>query len=329
VTLNLKHPEGVALAKRLVQWTDAVAENFAPRAMRSFGLDYASMVTEKPDLVMVSSCLQGQTGPHKDYPGFGGQGSALGGYNLLTGWPDREPVGPFGTITDSLAPRFVGSALAAGLLYRRRTGKGVHLDVAQVEAAVYSLSPWILDYDVNGHTGSRQGNRSERAVPHGAFPCAGEDRWVAVAVWDDGDWARLAKAIGLDDPTTARLDSVAARLAAIDEVEALVSAWTASRSPDEVAATLQGAGIEAVPVADLGDASADPQLHHRHHFVTLEHPCMGPCGYEHNGFRLSDAPAGFTRSSPTLGEHNAFVLGEILGVGAAEQQRLLDDGVLE
>lgn len=329
ITLNLKHPEGVALAKRLVQWADAVAENFAPRAMRSFGLDYASMVTEKPDLVMVSSCLQGQTGPHKDYPGFGGQGSALGGYNLLTGWPDREPVGPYGTITDSLAPRFAASALAAGLLYRRRTGKGVHLDVSQVEAAVYSLTPWVLDYDVNGHVGSRQGNRSDRAVPHGAFACAGEDRWVAMAAWDDDDWERLARAIGLDADTTRRLATFEARAAAVDDVEALVSAWTAARTPDEVAATLQASGIEAVPVSDLGDASADPQLHHRHHFVTLEHPCMGECGYERNGFRLSQAPAGFTRSSPTLGEHNDAILGDVLGLDPAQRQRLLDDGVLE
>jgi crotonobetainyl-CoA:carnitine CoA-transferase CaiB-like acyl-CoA transferase len=329
VTLNLKHPEGVALAKRLVQWADAVAENFAPRAMRSFGLDYASMVAEKPDLVMVSSCLQGQTGPHKDYPGFGGQGSALGGYNLLTGWPDREPVGPYGTITDSLAPRFVASALAAGLLYRRRTGRSVHLDVSQVEAAVYSLSPWVLDYDVNGHVGSRQGNRSERAVPHGAFACAGEDRWVAVAAWDDADWARLARAIDLDDDTARRLATFEDRRAAVDEVESLVTSWTTSRSAEDVAVTLQALGIEAVPVADLGDASADPQLHHRHHFVSLVHPCMGECGYEHNGFRLSDAPAGFTRSSPTLGQHNEYVLGEILGLGVTERQRLADDGVLE
>jgi crotonobetainyl-CoA:carnitine CoA-transferase CaiB-like acyl-CoA transferase len=329
VTLNLKHAEGVALAKRLVHWADAVAENFAPRAMRSFGLDYASMVAEKPDLVMVSSCLQGQTGPHKDYPGFGGQGSALGGYNLLTGWPDREPVGPYGTITDSLAPRFVASALAAGLLYRRRTGKGVHLDVSQVEAAVYSLTPWVLDFDVNGHIGSRQGNRSDRAVPHGAFACAGEDRWVVVAAWDDADWARLASAIGLDDDTARRLATIDARKAAVDEVEALVSTWTATRTPDAVADALQAVGIESVPVADLGDASADPQLHHRQHFVTLDHPCMGECGYEHNGFRLSDAAAGFTRPSPTLGEHNEYVLGEVLGLGAAERRRLADSGVLE
>ena len=124
VTLNLKHPEGVGLARRLIEWADAVAENFAPRAMRGFGLDYPSLAPDHPDLVMVSSCLQGQTGPHKDYPGFGGQGSTLSGYNLLTGWPDREPVGPYGTITDSLAPRFVATALAAGLLHMRRTGAG-------------------------------------------------------------------------------------------------------------------------------------------------------------------------------------------------------------
>jgi benzylsuccinate CoA-transferase BbsF subunit len=297
--------------------------------MRSFGLDYASLRTEKPDLVMVSSCLQGQTGPHKDYPGFGGQGSALGGYNLLTGWPDREPVGPFGTITDSLAPRFVASALAAGLLYRRRTGQGVHVDVSQVEAAVYSLSPWVLDFELNGTTGARQGNRSARAVPHGAFACAGDDRWVALACWDDEDWARLAEAMGLDAPTGHRLATFEARRGAVDEVEALVDAWTRPQAVEDVAERLQRVGIEAVPVADFGDAFADPQLRHRGHFVTLTHPCMGECGYERNGFRLSDAPAGFDRPSPLLGEHNDYVLGEILGLDTRRRARLAADGVLE
>src|SRR5262249_23919675 len=124
VALNLKKPEAIVLVKRLVtEWCDAVAENYAPKAMKGFGLDYEALSAIKPDLVLISACLNGQNGPHKDYPGFGGQGSALGGYNALTGWPDREPVGPYGTITDSLAPRFVAAALAAGLLYHRRTGK--------------------------------------------------------------------------------------------------------------------------------------------------------------------------------------------------------------
>jgi benzylsuccinate CoA-transferase BbsF subunit len=278
---------------------------------------------------MVSSCLQGQTGPHKDYPGFGGQGAALGGYNTLTGWPDREPIGPYGTITDSLAPRFVATALAAGLLYRRRTGRGMHLDVSQVEAAVFSLSPWIADFDVNGHTGVRQGNRSDRFVPHGAFRCAGDDRWVAVACWDDADFATLADVIGIDEATARRLATVEARRSAVDEIETLMTSWTEGRDATAVAETLQAVGIEAVPVADLGDASADPQLAHRGHFVTLDHACMGLCGYERNGFRLSDAPAGYNRTSPLLGEHNEMVLGEILGLDSAEQARLAEAGVLE
>ena len=140
VTFNLKHPDAVELVQRLVvEWADAVAENFAPRAMKGFGLDYDALAAIKPDLVMISACLNGQTGPHKDYPGFGGQGSALVRATTgLTGWPDREPVGPYGTITDSLAPRFVATALAAGLHYRRRTGRGVYLDVSQVEAAIWT-----------------------------------------------------------------------------------------------------------------------------------------------------------------------------------------------
>src|SRR5262249_38231003 len=172
LALNLKHADSVALVKRLVvEWADAIAENYAPRAMKGFGLDYDSLAGLKPDLVMISACLNGQNGPHKDYPGFGGQGSALGGYNALTGWPDREPVGPYGTITDSLAPRYVAVALLAALHRRRRTGKGAYLDVSQVETAHWSLSPWLLDYEVDGVLRVRDGNRHAGAWPRGAFPC--------------------------------------------------------------------------------------------------------------------------------------------------------------
>lgn len=326
VTLNLKHPGGVEVARRLVDWADAVEENFAPRAMKGFGLDYDTLVADKPDLVMVSACLNGQTGPHKDYPGFGGQGSALSGYNALTGWPDREPVGPHGTITDSLAPRFVATALAAGLLYRRRTGRGVYLDLSQVEAAVYSLSPWLLAYSVEGRVVERDGNRSERAVPHGAFPCAGKDRWVAVAAWDDEAWSRLAGVIGVDDPDLATLER---RRARIDEVEKAVAAWTAPRSPLEVAEVLQPLGLEAVPVQDFGDVYEDPQLAFRQHFVNLVHPVMGEGPYERNGFRLSGAPSGYGRTSPTLGQDNEQVLVGLLGMDPAEVDELARSGALE
>jgi crotonobetainyl-CoA:carnitine CoA-transferase CaiB-like acyl-CoA transferase len=331
VTFNLKHPEAVALVIRLVtEWADAVAENFAPRAMKGFGLDYDTLAQIKPDLVMVSACLNGQTGPHKDYPGFGGQGSALSGWNWLTGWPDREPVGPHGTITDSLAPRYVASALAAGLLYRRRTGKGAYLDVSQVESALWSLSPWLLDFDLDGVVGMRAGNRSPHAVPHGAFPCVDEDgvtdRWVAIAAWTDNEWDRLARAMGLRDPSLATL---AARIERVDEVEAVVAAWTSVRTRLQVASILQGLDIEAVPVADFGDVHTDPQVIEREHFVPLEHPFMGPGLYERNGFRLSDAPSGYTRSGPTLGQDNDWVLHELLGLDEAEVASLQESGAVE
>ncbi len=325
VTLNMKDARAVAIARQLVQWADAVSENFAPKAMASWGLDFATLSAEKPDLVMVSACLQGNTGPHKDYPGFGGQGAALSGYNFLTGWPDREPVGPAGTITDSLAPRYVAAALAAGLHYRRRTGQGVYLDLAQVEAALYTLSPWLLDYYVNGHVGQRSGNRSDRAAPHGAFRAAGEDRWVALAAWDDAEWATLARLIGVSDPGLARLTG---RLERIDELEALVESWTQLRGAEETAELLQSAGLDAYAVLDWGDLHDDPQLAHRRHFVSLVHPVMGEQLYEEVGFRLTATPGGVRRPGPTLGQHNDAVLGGFLGIPAEELAALAAEGVM-
>jgi crotonobetainyl-CoA:carnitine CoA-transferase CaiB-like acyl-CoA transferase len=333
-TFNLKDPRAVDLVRRLiVEWADGVVENFAPRAMKGFGLDYASLAPHKPDLVMLSACLNGQTGPHKDYPGFGSQGSALAGFTFLTGWPDREPVGPYGTITDSLAPRYVATALAAGLHYRRLTGHGIYLDLSQVECGIYALSPWLLATDADGTIEERAGNRSPRAVPHGAFRCADEtdadgtvqdDRWVAIACWSDDEWATLAREIGVDDPTLATFD---ARVGRIDEVETAVEAWTRRRARAEIAERLQRLGIEAVPVNDFADIHADPQVARRQHFVGLTHPFMGPRFYEHNGFRVSGYAVGYDRSGPTLGQDNDWVQGELLGLSADEREKLGEDGV--
>jgi crotonobetainyl-CoA:carnitine CoA-transferase CaiB-like acyl-CoA transferase len=319
LTLNLKQPAAVDLVRRLVvEWADAVAENFAPRAMKGFDLDYDSLVEIRPDLVMVSACLNGQTGPHKDYPGFGGQGSALAGYNALTGWPDREPVGPSGTITDSLAPRFVATALAAGLHYRARTGRGVYLDVSQVETAIWSLTPWLLDFEVDGATRLREGNRHARAALHGAFPCVDEgdvdDRWVTIACWTAQEWARLAAIVGSPGA---------------DPDESLVAAWTRGRTRAEVAATLQAAGLEAVPVQDFGDLHDDPQLAHRKHFEPHTHPFLGDGVYERNGFRLAQFDSGYDRAGPTLGQDTVWALRELLGLSDDAIGALRESGAVE
>ncbi len=311
LTLNLKAPEAVALVRRLItEWADAVAENFAPRAMKAFGLDYDALVEHKPDLVMISVCLNGQTGPHKDYPGFGGQGAALSGYNALTGWPDREPVGPYGTITDSLAPRYVATALAAGLHSRRRTGRGVYLDVSQVETGIWSLAPWLLDYECDGVIRLRDGNNHADAALHGAFPCAEEDgvddRWVAIACWTDDEVDRLRAIVGED-----------------------IADWTCARTRAAVATQLQAAGIEAVPVHDFGDLHLDPQLAHRGHFEPHHHPFLGDGLYERNGFRLAAFDGGYERAGPTLGQDNDWVLGDVLGLTRPQIEALRDTGALE
>jgi benzylsuccinate CoA-transferase BbsF subunit len=282
---------------------------------------------------MISTCLNGQTGPQRHYPGFGGQGSALSGFNHLTGWLDREPVGPYGTITDSLSPRFAALLLASALLHRARTGEGQHVDLAQVEAGIACLSESIVTFTANGDILGRMGNRSRHAAPHGVFRCAddgGRDRWVAVAVHDDADWARLVAALGRPawaaDPALA---TAAGRLAGVDDVERGVEAWTRTRTPADAAAVLQAAGVDAAPVEDLGDLHDDAQLAHRAHFRTVEHAVLGRHPAETHAIRGTDLAPEIRTPAPRLGEHTEHVLRELLGMPADEFARLRDAGVFE
>lgn len=330
VALNLSHPRGVELAKRLIlEWADVLAENYAPKAMKKWGLDYESLVKLKPDLIMVSTCLMGQTGPNKDYPGFGGQGSAISGFNFLTGWPDREATGQHGTITDSLAPRFVAAAVLAALLRKQKTGEGTYIDVAQVETAAYSLSGWMLEYFANGEVVQRDGNRSRVAAPHGAFPCRGEDRWCTIACHDDEDWQRLTRAMGSPawalDP---RFATVAGRKSHEDELESLISSWTREQTAEEIMSAVQSADVEAGIVETSRDLNADPQLEARGHFRPVQHQVLGPHTCEQLGYALSATPGAIDRQGPLLGEHSEDVCRAILGMSDDEVRALRADGVL-
>jgi len=330
VALNMKHPEGVTLAKRLaLEWADVVCENFAPGPMERFGMDYETLVREKPDLVMVSGCLFGQTGPHRSYPGFGAQGSALSGFNHLTGWPDRASAGPSGTITDSLAPRYVALAMVAALLERRRTGRGQYVDVAQVETAVYSTSEVQVRYSARGEVVTRDGNRSERTAPHGVYPCRGEDRWLALAVWNDADWARLREQMGHPewsaDPVFA---TGAGRLSAADTLDEGLSGWTREHDAQELMTRLQAAGIEACVCQNFRELVDDPQLAHRGHWKRVEHAHVGSLLAERSGFRLSETDGELRTAGPNLGEHTDAILAECLGLDAEEIERLRADEVL-
>lgn len=329
VAVDMSKPDGVEVARRLIDWADVVSENFSPKAMAKWGLDYESLRARKPDLVMVSSCLFGQTGPQRMYPGFGGQGSALSGFNQMAGWADRAAVGPHATITDSLSPRYVAFLIIAALLHRRRTGEGQHIDVSQIETGVYSLSEMMVRFGATGEVMERRGNRDERGVPHGVYPCRGEDRWIAIAVFSDPEWRLLRRVMGnpafSEDP---RFDSVAGRRAHENELDDYLGRWTRDQEAHELAASLQAEGVEAGPVQTYDDLLGDPQLAHRRHFEPLQHSHLGEMQFEHYGIRLSEAPPRLEVPGPDLGEHTREVLGELLGFDDAEIERLVAAEIL-
>jgi benzylsuccinate CoA-transferase BbsF subunit len=278
--------------------------------------------------VWLSSCLFGQTGPQRHYPGFGGQGSAIAGFNHLTGWPDREAIGPYGTITDSLSPRFGALLVAAALYERRRSGRGQCIDLSQIEAGVYCLGEMVVRFSANGEIAARLGNHDPNAAPHAVYPCAGEDRWIAIAVLSDDEWAALAGAMGDPPWADARFAALAGRLAHQAELDRRIGEWTLGFEPYALMRRLQDAGVRAGVVQTFEDLLRDPQLAFRGHFRRLRHAHLGELVFEHTGLRLASHPPRLDAPGPNLGEHDADVLGGILGLEPAEIERLAREEVV-
>jgi crotonobetainyl-CoA:carnitine CoA-transferase CaiB-like acyl-CoA transferase len=330
LTLDLAQEAGRAVLLDLVRWADVVTEAFSPKAMRAWGLDYEALRQVKPDIIMLSTCLMGQTGPMAQFAGFGNLAAAIVGFTNLAGWPDRPPAGPFGAYTDYIAPWFNASAILAALEYRRRTGQGQHIDLAQGEAALQFLSPALLDYTVNGHMYSREGNRDRNYAPHGVYPAAGADRWIAIAVTNEEQWRALCAAIErpdlLNDP---RFASLAERLAHQDALDNLIASWTKERDPFVMEAHLQARGVPANTVRTLHELANDPQLVQRGHFAQLTHPKYGTTTVEGSRFHLSRTPAHVTGAAPTIGRDNQYILETILGYSEERVTELAAAGVLE
>ncbi|MDY6835682.1 MAG: CoA transferase [Chloroflexota bacterium] len=328
--LNLNLPRGIEVAKRVVAWADVVAESFGPGRMKLWGLDYEELKKVKPSIIMYSTTQQGQTGPGASQPGFGTQLTSLAGFTYLTGWPDREPSLPYGAYTDTIAPRLATAALIAALDYRRRTGKGQYIELSQFEAAVHFISPVILDYQVNGNIAQRKGNLSSIAVPHGAYPCRGDDRWCVIAAYTEQEWQCLCTTMG--NPIWTRdlkFATLIDRKKNEEELNVLISEWTMLYNAEEVMIRLQEAGVPAGVVETAEDIYSDPQLQHRHHFWKLVHPEMGEHSYNSPSFRLSKTPCQLDRPAPCLGQHTEYICTQVLGMTDEEFVELLTEGVLQ
>ncbi len=329
LTLNLNHPDGQKLARRLVAWADVIFESFAPGTMQQWGLSYDELQKVNPQIVMLSASMMGASGPHAAQPGLGLQLTSLAGFTYLTGWPDRDPPFIWGAYTDVLASRLGGAVFLAALDYCRRTGKGCHIDLSQYEASLQFLAPLILEYQATGNHRGRMGNRSPVASPHGVFPCRGEDRWCALSVFTDSEWERLCQAMERPELTQdPRFSTFPQRKENEDELEELISQWTAQLPSEEVMTRLQEVGVRSGVVQDCHDLYHDPQLNHREHFIPVVHPEVGEYDYFCPGFRLEKVPLRADRA-PCIGEHNEYVCTQILGLSDEEFIDYLTSGAFE
>jgi benzylsuccinate CoA-transferase BbsF subunit len=310
ITLNLSKPEGIALAKRLVGISDAVVENFTPRVMANWGLDYASLKKIKPDIVMLSLSTMGNTGPWRDYTGFGPTIQAFSGMTYLTSFPGKPPLGLGISYADHIAGLIGCLALLGALEYRQKTGEGQYIDVSQVEAMASLLGGAILDY-LEGREMEAVG--STEAAPHGVYRCKGDDRWCAIAVFTDEEWRGFKRALG--NPPWAedkRFITFKGRLRNKARLDRLVEDWTKKHAAEEVMALLQGQGVAAGVVQDANDLAKDPQLNERGFFIEL-----GKNRADGVPIRLSRTPARYRRAAPTLGQDNDYVYKKLLGMSEA------------
>lgn len=330
VTLDLKQPAAVALALRLIAMADVVIESFPAGTLARRGLGLDVLRATRPDLVILSSCNQGQTGPHAQHPGYGSQLTALAGFTQLLGDPERTPVILYGPYIDYIAVGYGVVAILAALDRRARTGEGCVIDLSQYEAGLQFMAPALLEYEANGTVPTRAGNRDRVAVPHGVYPTSEPDSWIALSVWDDAEWVRLREALG--DPEWSRdadlavADGRRGREPWIDE---RIAEWSRRQPRAGAVARLRSHGLRAAPVETVGELFDDPQLVHRRAWRTASHPVIGDVRLMAAPFLLSDADQGPDRPGPTLGRHTEEVFRGIVGLDADEYRALEAAGVFK
>lgn len=333
-SLNMQHPKGVELAKRLIAECDIVTESFTPKAMRAWGLTYEDLREIRPDIIMISMPMYGSTGPWSMWQGYGHVLQAAAGISHLTHYPGEEPIGTGVAYTDFLVPHFAAAALIAALDHRQRTGEGQNIDFGQLEAALHATETMLLDYSVNGREQQALGARHLEHAPHGTYQCAprgdDDDRWIAIACTGDDEWRALAETAGHPEwAEDARFRTRLDRLSRQDELDAAIAAWTRTQHAESLMAALQAAGVPAGVVQTPEDLRSDPQLEHRGHFWMLDHPTMGRRAYDGPSFRLSATPANLHKAAPLLGEDNEYVWKQIARLTDDEYVELLIDGALE
>jgi crotonobetainyl-CoA:carnitine CoA-transferase CaiB-like acyl-CoA transferase len=329
LTLDLTSERGKALFLQLVPLCDVLIENYRATVMDRLGLGYAVVSQANPRLIYVKISSQGATGPEKDYASLGSTLEQTAGLASITGYDDGKPLMTNETYPDPVVGILAVGALMAALRWRRKTGKGTFVDLAQREVTAALLGEALVDYSLTGRTALPLGNRHPLRVPQGVYPCQGNDLWLAISVGSDAEWQRLCQAIGQPElAQDARFATFLVRRQHQDVLDQVLTVWTQTQEHYHAMHLLQAHGVSAGAVLTGGEAATDPHLLARGFWDTVQHPEVGTYQQVTTPWHLSKTPRQTTQPSPALGEHNHYVLGDLLGLSAQEIAALEVQGII-
>lgn len=332
LTLELNDEDCIDALRELVSISDVFAENFTPRVMRNFNLEYEDLRQIRPDIIMVSSTGYGYTGPWADYGAIGYTTEATSGLSHISGYNGGPPVLPEIPYADYTAAEHTAFAIMAALAYRARTGKGQFIDISQSETLTSTIPEAIMDYTVNGRIPERVGNQDTLMSPHGCYSCAGDDKWIAIAVSTDEQWNALCDVLGRPEwPADMRFTDALSRWNHRDAIDALLSKATASHEQYALMTELQRKGVPTGAVLDGKSLLFDPHLKDRGFYEVAEHHSstgMPPLPYSGRPWKFSRTPAELRAAAPTLGQHNRFVLSELMGATAQQVEAMEARGAI-
>ena len=329
ITLELTHQAGRQVFEQLVAISDVVVENFRQGSLERLGYTYNTLRQIRPDLIYVSMPAFGNSGPWKSYVAYGIGQEQLSGMAHMTGYVGEGPMKSGINHGDPITGSHAAGVVLAALRYRRRTGQGMFIDVSQQESAVALIGGEVLAHQITGQEPERWGNHSPYFAPYNLYPCAGEDRWVAIAVTTDEEWRSLAEIIaGTDLAADPRYATNPDRLQSQDQLDQIIAAWTGNREMYDISWQLQQAGVPASPVLRGPDLLQDPHYRQRGTFNEVDHPQVGPKLYPGIAWKMSLTPGQVHWPSPTLGQHNHQIYSRLLGLSKQEIQELEQEGVI-